>query len=260
LTDEPAVLLKNCPEAGLVVNPNRSAGARKAVEELGADVLILDDGFQHRRLNRDLDIVVIDATCPFGFDRLVPAGLLREPVASLRRADLIVITRAEQVKRAQVEELVGQIQTIRPGIVIGISANTHPYVHLLGGHHISTGELRGKTAMAFCGIGNPEAFYQQLRQYGVDLVETRTFDDHHSYSDNDLSSLYEQAAKTGAEYLLTTEKDWVKSAVLSMDDKPIRLAYLPMKLEFIEGGDTIESVISDCLGRISDRPEGTIHV
>ncbi len=258
LTDEPAILLKNCPEAKLVINPNRSEGSKQAVEEMGADILILDDGFQHRRLKRDLDLVVIDSTCPFGYRRLLPAGMLREPVASLRRADAVVITRSEQVNPEEIEELVLQIRTIRPVIPIGISRTIHPYVHLPGGLQRSTEELRGKKAMAFCGIGNPEAFYQQLRLYGVDLVSTRTFEDHYSYSDGAIDSLYEQAAKNGAEYLLTTEKDWVKSVNVTLGDQPIPLAYLPMKLEFIQGGDTIEGVISECIGRIHDQPRGSI--
>ncbi len=249
LTDEPAIVLKNCPDVKVVVDPDRVAGARRAVEEMGADVLVLDDGFQHRRLKRDLDIVVIDSTCPFGFGRMLPAGLLREPVTGLGRAQAAVITRSEQVKLEQIEDLVRQIQDLRPGMAIGVAANRHPSVQILRGPPMPIEALAGKKVFAFCGIGNPEPFYRQLGQYGAELVGTATFDDHHAYSDVDVYQLYDQAAAAGAELMLTTQKDWVKSALLSLEGRPVQMGYLPMELVLVEGADIIRGLIRDCVGQ-----------
>ncbi|NLH16703.1 MAG: tetraacyldisaccharide 4'-kinase [Phycisphaerae bacterium] len=248
LTDEPAIVLKNCPEVKVVVNPDRVEGARRAVGEYGADVLVLDDGFQHRRLRRDLDILVIDATCPFGYRRMLPAGLLREPITGISRAQAAVITRSEQVKLEQIEDLVRQIQDLHPGIAIGVAANRHPCVRLLREPEMPTEALAGKKVFAFCGIGNPEPFYRQLRQYGAELVGTVTFDDHHDYSDAEVYSLYDQAESVGAELMLTTQKDWVKSALLSLEGRSVHFGYLPMELVLIEGADIIRGLIRDCVG------------
>ena len=97
MTDEPAILSENCPQVKVIINPDRVAGAVEAIKKFGAKILIMDDGFQHRRLARDLDIVTIDATQPFGYEKIFPAGLLREPLTSLRRADAVVITRCDQI-------------------------------------------------------------------------------------------------------------------------------------------------------------------
>ncbi|MBN2129221.1 MAG: tetraacyldisaccharide 4'-kinase, partial [Sedimentisphaerales bacterium] len=106
-TDEPAELAAACPGVPVIVNPDRVAGAAEAIRSHGAQVLLMDDGFQHRRLGRDLDIVAVDATCPFGYGRLLPAGLLREPLSGLTRAHAVVLTRSDQVS----EETLRQIET-----------------------------------------------------------------------------------------------------------------------------------------------------
>ena len=113
LSNEVAIFTESCPEANVVVNPDRVAGATEAVGKLGAKVLILDDGFQHRQLARDLDIVTIDATRPFGYGKLLPAGLLREPVDALKRADAVVITRCDQTTEVELTELEGKLQQIK---------------------------------------------------------------------------------------------------------------------------------------------------
>ena len=126
LTDEPAILAKSCPEASIIVNPDRVAGAEKAVSEFGADIIVMDDGFQHRRLRRDLDIIAIDATCPFGYGRLLPAGLLREPAGSIERADAAVITRYDQADDDSIAETKKRIEEIAPEIAVAKAIHKHP--------------------------------------------------------------------------------------------------------------------------------------
>ena len=127
LKDEFMILTENCPEAEVIVNPDRVAGAAEAIDKYAAKVLVMDDGFQHRRLARNLDIITIDATQPFGFNKLLPAGLLREPVSSLNRANAAVITRCDQVTEAQLYELEEKLRATNPDLVIAKS--THAPVH-----------------------------------------------------------------------------------------------------------------------------------
>src|SRR5262249_6499892 len=156
LNDEGRVLEENLPDVPHLQDRDRVRSARIAVEELEAEVLVLDDGFQHRRLARDLDLVLIDALEPFGLGRLLPRGLLREPVASLRRADLVVLSRADLISpderrsiRAEAERHGGPVRWIEA---------RHAPMELVGaeGGASSIEELAGRPVAAFCGIGNPE--------------------------------------------------------------------------------------------------------
>lgn len=241
VSDEPALLSKAC-KAPVVVDHDRVAGARKAIELHGAQALILDDGFQHRRLKRDMDIVAIDATCPFGYGRMLPAGLLREPVSSLARASAVVITRFDQADDEQVQRLEQEIRRLAPEIPIAKAVHRHTHAVTAGSKRLSLDELRARKVFAFCGIGNPKAFYDCLRQYGMTLTGTRTFDDHHPYTDGDMKSLYKEASACGAEVLLCTQKDWVKSALLAPEKTPAA-AYMAMELEFVEGLDELQKAI-----------------
>lgn len=245
MSDEPALLGKAC-KAPVVVDHDRVAGARKAIAQHGARALILDDGFQHRRLKRDMDIVAIDATCPFGYGRMLPAGLLREPVSSLARADAVLITRFDQAEDEQMRRLEQTIRTYAPGIPIAKAVHRHTHAVMTGSRRLSLDELRAKKVFAFCGIGNPKAFYDCLRQHGMTLTGTRTFDDHHPYTDSDMKSLYQQASAGGAEILLCTQKDWVKSALLAPEKTPAA-AYMAMELEFVEGLDNLQEAIEKVL-------------
>ncbi len=245
VSDEPALLGKAC-KAPVVVDHDRVAGARKAIEQHGAGALILDDGFQHRRLKRDMDIVAIDATCPFGYGRMLPAGLLREPVSSLARADAVVITRFDQADDAQIKRLEEAIRRVAPGVPIAKAVHKHTHAVTAGNATLSLDELRAKKVFAFCGIGNPKAFYDCLRQHGMTLTGTRTFDDHHPYTDGDMKSLYNEASADGAEVLLCTQKDWVKSALLAPARTPAA-AYMAMELEFVEGLDELQKEIERVL-------------
>src|SRR5205085_5506046 len=116
--DEALVLEENCPDVPHLQGPDRVTLARVAVEELESEVLILDDGFQHRRLQRDLDVVLVDATCPWGHGHLFPRGLLREPPSALRRAGAIVLTRCDQAGAAEMEALRQRVARLAPGVVV----------------------------------------------------------------------------------------------------------------------------------------------
>ncbi|HEX8283502.1 MAG TPA: tetraacyldisaccharide 4'-kinase [Pyrinomonadaceae bacterium] len=218
--DEPRLLAERLLGAASVVcDRDRVAAARWARGELGAEVFVLDDGFQHLRIARDLDVVTLDATDPWGGGHLLPRGRLREPKSALARAGCVVITRAELAEdldalRAEVGRLVGggvAVVTSRVrtrGIVpLGEFGRSEDEVAAVG-----TSEPSGARApvAAFCAVGNPRAFFEHLRREGFELSYTRAFADHHSYTAADADALSREAARGGARALLTTAKDAVK--------------------------------------------------
>ena len=244
LTDEPAILAKSCGDAQVVVDSDRVRGSEKAIRQSAAEVLVLDDGFQHRRLGRDLDIVTIDATCPFGYGKVLPAGFLREPLKGLKRAGAVVITRYEQAQPEKNDDLVEQIKRINPTAVIAKAVHENPYAIMIRGAKISIEELRKKKIFAFCGIGNPNAFLNNLKSLGCKLVGQKIYNDHHDYSERDIADIYEEARYLSAEVVLSTEKDWVKSALLVRHNDDIISAYLALQLRFVEGSDELKNLIT----------------
>jgi tetraacyldisaccharide 4'-kinase len=255
--DEPAILVESCPQAKVIVNPDRVAAATDAASKWGANIIIMDDGFQHRRLGRDLDIVTIDAMCPFGYEKVLPAGLLREPVTALKRADAVVVTRCDQTTEAELAQLEEKLQLINTDMPIARSIHAPVCAKSLGHKKISIQELKHKKVFAFCGIGNPNAFLGTIRKLGLNLAGSRAYNDHHRYTDNDIADMYEEAGYLGADLILTTQKDWSKicnskSSILDSQDTPF--AYLAIELKFISGEDKITQLIEDALaGKISEK-------
>jgi tetraacyldisaccharide 4'-kinase len=200
--DEPFLLARSLPGAIVVVGSDRIAGVRAARAE-GAHVALLDDGFQHRRIRRDVDIVLLDASNPFGNYRLIPAGILREPLSALARADAVVVTRARPA-----ESLV---------VIDRVVRRYHSTAPILRAGHRREGFVdrdgnpveRPKQALAFCGIGNPTTFPIDLAAAGVHVTHVEVFPDHHAYSDADFERLAQRARAENAA-LVTTEKDIVR--------------------------------------------------
>jgi tetraacyldisaccharide 4'-kinase len=212
--DEPRLLAERLlGRAAVVCDADRVAAARWAREVLEAEAFILDDGFQHLRLARDLDIVTVDATAPWGGGHLLPRGRLREPLEGLRRADCVVITRAEMASdltalRAEAERLTGGLvpiftSRVRTVSLLELGARTKRAAP-------SASREIEQPAAAFCGLGNPHAFFEHLRRDGYDLSLELTFPDHHAYTQEDIDRIARQAAQRGARSLLTTTKDAVK--------------------------------------------------
>jgi len=266
--DEPVILARSCPLAKVIMNPDRVAGAEEAINKFGANVLVMDDGFQHRRLARDLDIVTIDCTRPFGYGKLLPAGLLREPVASLSRAETIVLTRCDKVSQAELAAVEEKLKSVNPNIVIARSIHAPVCAKSLGQKEIGLEELKNKKIFAFCGIGNPQAFLSTIEKMGLNLVGSEIYNDHHHYTDNDITDIYEQACYLGVDLILTTQKDWTKTALLtpqtvnlpgsdqSTVKRNILFAYLVVELKFVAGEDKLTDLIEQALaGRIYGKPK-----
>jgi tetraacyldisaccharide 4'-kinase len=243
LSDEAAELGLLLPGVPHVADPDRVAAARRAVAA-GADAVVLDDGFQHRRLARDLDIVAVDATDPFGCGFLVPRGLLREPMHGLARADAVVLTRctlADPARRADIRTALARHASGLPPVW---AEATHRPVGLrqAGGETQPLDSLRGRRVVACAGIGNPAAFRESLQSLGADVAAFRAFPDHHAYSPRDLDELGAWAARERATLLVTTLKDLVK---IRRDDlSGIQVAALEIAIEFTAGGDDLAGLLA----------------
>jgi tetraacyldisaccharide 4'-kinase len=248
LSDEPALLSASCPGTAVVVNPDRVAGATEATCSHNAQALVMDDGFQHRRLARDLDIVAIDATQPFGYGKVLPAGLLREPVTGLRRAHAAVLTRCDQVSPEAMAEIEDKIRRVNPGLVLARSIHVPVGVKTGDGAEIGLDWLGGKRLFAFCGIGNPQSFFHTVERLGGTLVGSRSYDDHYRYAAGDLDEIRQEAATKGASLILTTQKDWTKIARLAGVQSSPPVAYLAVELQITAGVQGLTALIDRVLG------------
>lgn len=237
--DEPRLLAERLLGAASVVcDRDRVGAARWARAELGAEVFVLDDGFQHLRIARDLDVVTLDATDPWGDGHLLPRGRLREPVQALARADCVVITRAELAEdlgalRAEAARLCGgraavltsrvRTRALVPLEEFGARAGRDASAGVesrsvgtsglegagVGARALESLDVGGAVA-AFCAVGNPRAYFEHLRRDGFELCHTRAFADHHAYTAADAETVSREASRRGARALLTTAKDAVK--------------------------------------------------
>ncbi|MBI5427026.1 MAG: tetraacyldisaccharide 4'-kinase [Nitrospinae bacterium] len=226
--DEPVMMAMRLPGVPVLTGRDRYRTGRHAIRHLGADTLILDDGYQRLDLLRDLNILLCDQREPFGNGLTFPAGHLREPASAARRADLICLTRC--AGRTAPPEVVRAAREDCPVFFTALRLDS--LLRLDDGREADVGTLRGRPAGAFCGIAGPESFRKSLEELGVRLTLFRAFPDHHPYAPEDLKSLEEDARRTGAEFILTTDKDAVK-----LDKKAFALTALVarVKLEILDG-------------------------
>jgi tetraacyldisaccharide 4'-kinase len=237
--DEPFLLARRLPGVAVVVGANRYDAARLAVERFGVTAVVLDDGFQHRTLAKDVEIVMVRARHPWGNGQLLPHGPLREPLTALARATLVVAAGAEHL---------GDLDEARQAV-----ARYAPGVPVVGARYVpvecwQASELRprqpeslaGRRLVAFAGLASPEAFARTLEALSVDVAHFETFVDHHWYSAGDLATLDARAASLGAEGLVTTEKDWVRLRDVPRPRRPIHV--VSVRLQIADGAAAWERV------------------
>ncbi len=219
-------------------NPDRVAGAKAVLaRDAGISVFVLDDGFQHRRVKRDFNLLLVSATHPFGFGHVLPRGLLREPVAGASRADAIVITRADRVDEAAL----AAIQARLPDRPIYLAR------HALGGLRGPDGPrslswLAGRRYVAFSGIGEPDAFFGQLRDAVGEPAGVLAFADHHEYGESSAAELIAAMKANQAEALVTTRKDGVKLArIVALRRLPIFAVEMTLGWLVGDGGVLVEA-------------------
>lgn len=232
--DEPFLLARRLPGVPVLVGGNRYATARLAIERFGVTAIVLDDAFQHRTLTKDLEIVMARATSPWGNGLLLPAGPLREPLAALARADLIVASGA--ATGADAGAVREAAERWAPGVpvltALSVPAECWEASRM---RPVGLAELAGKRAVAFAGIAAPGAFAGTLRGSGVVVEDFLSFPDHHWYSSEELARIDGRAGKLGADGLITTEKDWVRLRKLPLPRRPLWI--LAVRLVLTSGED-----------------------
>lgn len=245
--DEALVLEENLPDVPHLQGPDRVALAETAIEELESELLILDDGFQHRRLFRELDIVLVDATNPWGHGYLFPRGLLREPKSSLGRADAVILTKSGNVTDAELTQLRIQAHHLtKPGAPI-VAADHQPITwRQENGSECDPRSFAGKPVVAFCGLGNPDSFLKSLGSLGVTPQFWRTFPDHHGYNREDVDELRRWASQLPNDgVVLTTQKDAVKLRINDLSGRPLWALRIGMTLRAGEETTRLEQMLAN---------------
>jgi tetraacyldisaccharide 4'-kinase len=205
--DEPVLLAEHLVDLPVVVGKDRYAAGMLAIERFGVEVIVLDDGFQHVQLARDLNVLLLDAVRPFGNGRLFPRGDLRERPTGMTRADVIVFTGwdtgAVMPRTA--------LKCVQPALPLFYSQHEPIDLRVLAdGHLLSVASLKGQRVLAFCGIGTPDHFRQTLQRLEAEIAAFVVFPDHHPYTRQEIERLFQVAEQLRAEILVTTEKDGVR--------------------------------------------------
>lgn len=246
--DEALELTAALPNVPHIQNRDRVAAARRAIQEFDPQWLILDDGFQHRRLARDINIVLLDALEPFGFEHVFPRGTLREPLTGLERADVVCLSRADAIAESQRTAIRDRVAQISP------QAAWCELAHAANKLINSQGEtqplefLAGRRVAAFCGIGNPAGFRHTLLSTSCELVAWREFPDHHSYTPADLSAVRDAALDTNSTAIICTQKDLVKICQHQLGHIPLWAVNIEMR--FLAGQETLDRILDRAI-----RPE-----
>lgn len=240
--DEPYMLASNLPNVSVVVDKDRVKAGKYAIKELGCDTLILDDGFQYLKLGNRLDIALVDRTKPFGGGHLLPRGLLREPMRNIKRAGFIFITKCDEGGDKELKE---ELRRLNPVAEISECRHTAKYLKdVFGEKTYDLDMLKGMKIAAISAIAVPESFENALRSFGVDLIYTRRFADHHRFTQQEIINTINWSIKRGAQAILTTEKDAVRFPFVDRRDIPV--LFMRVEIEMLSG----EEEFMDWIARI----------
>ena len=237
--DEPYMLASNLPGVAVVVDRNRVKAGRYAIKRLGCDTLILDDGFQYQKLKHSLEVVLVDATNPFGNGNMLPRGILREPVRNLARADIIFLTKC----RGDVSAVRNEIRKYNETAEI-VECNHSPKVlkDVWSREEFPLSWLEGKTVCTLSGVASPRGFEDSLRRLGAKVVWCERYADHHRYAPSEILYALNRTADMGADALVTTEKDAVRFP--RFETTPVKCLYLRIAIEILSGAESFDSVIN----------------
>ena len=237
--DEPYMLASNLPGVAVVVDRNRVKAGRYAIKRLGCNTLILDDGFQYQKLKHSLEVVLVDATNPFGNGNMLPRGILREPARNLSRADIIFLTKC----RGDVSAVRDEIRKYNETAEI-VECNHSPKVlkDVWSREEFPLSWLRGKTVCTLSGVASPRGFEDSLRRLGAKVVWCERYADHHRYAPSEILYALNRTADMGADALVTTEKDAVRFP--RFETTPVKCLYLRIAIEILSGAESFDSVIN----------------
>jgi tetraacyldisaccharide 4'-kinase len=237
--DEPYMLASNLPEVVVLVDKDRVKSGKYAIRKFGCDTLVLDDGFQYLKLQHRLDIVLVDYTNPFGYNRVLPRGLLREPRRNLKRAGFIFITKCPAEGAPDLKQ---KLRELNPHAEISECRHSSKYLeNLYTRERLELHFLAGKKVAAVSGIAVPESFETGLRRLGAEIVHSAQYADHHRYTQQEIIETINDAAAAGAELIVTTEKDAVRFPRIDRRDLPV--LYLRVEIEMLSGSDAFNDWI-----------------
>jgi len=243
--DEPYLIAKTLRKAIMLAGANRVKSAYSAIR-LGANVLILDDGYQHLKINRDLDILLLDSNKPFDNGHTLPKGELREDIDSIKRATSIIFTNSSNFTTD--EFYLNKVKQINPSAPIFYMK--YEIKNLRGINikkSISINEAKANKYISFCGIGNPEGFTESLSAAGLNVIENISFPDHHNYDYSDIKKILEVAKKQNVQDIITTEKDAVKLEDLCMA-APVTFWYSEIEIRW-KDAESLELLTNDVIAR-----------
>lgn len=239
-SDEHLMLKEELPSAHVLVEQNRSKAAVEA-ERQGRNVIILDDGFQHRKLTRDLNILLVDAGEAFGNEKVLPRGLLREPVSAIKRADMVVITKCDKQSAAGLEVLRDKIKK-KAGDIPMVYARHHLLkISDLNGHYRPAEDISGSKVVLLSAIADPWYFEFMVKHQGAIVLAHEKHTDHHRYSARGVKRLSEKGLDAGAEFILTTRKDLVKLRGIIPEKYRELFFAVEMKMDIIKGEESLVS-------------------
>ncbi|RLC31019.1 MAG: tetraacyldisaccharide 4'-kinase [Deltaproteobacteria bacterium] len=246
--DEAYLLAGRLSGIPVVVSRDRYSAGLFARERFGSDFFILDDGFQHLELERDVDIVLMDAERPFGNGHLLPWGPLREPVAQLARADAFVFTRSSVHRQVVPDVLSGKFSDTP----VFFADHRASEIVFPDADRLETPDfINGKKVVAFAGIGRPDQFRKNLEELGATVVHFRGFRDHHIFARQDLETLIQVREELGAAYIITTEKDWVRLRTLNR--RVPELAFVRIAFVLLSGGNRFFRFVADAARKAASR-------
>ena len=253
--DEPQLLARNIPDAVVITGKNRFITGNLAIDKYDCDILILDDGFQYRELHRDMDIVIISASLPFGNGHLLPRGILREPKGSLERASLFLLTHVDEC--TNLELLKQELKSIKPNapIIEGIHSPVS-LEDITSANPIKLDYLTGRNIIALSSIGYPKSFENKLRNMGANIKDSVTFEDHHRYSNADFERILQLARDKKVEAIVTTQKDAVRIEPfrdyllhrLEEMGTGICILALLIRLDIVNGTDILKNMLETVVG------------
>ncbi len=226
--DEAVLMAEKLKKVFIIKGKNRYEAGKFVIDSLPKglcpDLFILDDGFQHWSLFRDVDIVLIDGMDPFGNRRLLPIGPLREPISSISRADVIVITKAKSLSSFSKENLLREIKKYNTEALLFFGEHTPVEITTIHGNSFPLEWAKGKKFFGFCGIGNPDSFLKTLLSLEIDLKGFKRYRDHHRYTKENIEAINREVKNTGAQWIITTEKDRMRLKNFKELDNLVSLA------------------------------------
>jgi tetraacyldisaccharide 4'-kinase len=248
-SDEARMLEERLPKIPVLVGSNRVESAKNVLSQRPVDIFILDDGYQHLKLKRDCNVLVIDTTNPFGNRWLIPRGILREHLSSIQRADLIVLSKAD-LGRAHLESIKTEIRKHSSAPILETIHTPHHWVNLKTQEVLNTSHKFSTKAVVLSALGNPHAYEMMLKRMGVEVVKAFRFLDHHSYTSADIHEVNTFCHRENIKYVLTTHKDSVKlKTLLPLFHEEIEVFYLDIQIGYLQGKEILVERISALLQR-----------